>query len=49
MDEPSLGLAPILVQEVFRVIKEINATGGTTILWWNRTPAWPSPSRTGAT
>jgi len=32
MDEPSLGLAPILVQEVFRVIKEINANGGTTIL-----------------
>ncbi len=31
MDEPSLGLAPILVQEVFRVIKEINATGGTMI------------------
>ena len=31
MDEPSLGLAPILVQEVFRVIKEIN-TSGTTIL-----------------
>jgi branched-chain amino acid transport system ATP-binding protein len=32
MDEPSLGLAPILVQEVFRVIKEINTAGGTTIL-----------------
>ncbi|HSB71600.1 MAG TPA: ABC transporter ATP-binding protein [Candidatus Methylomirabilis sp.] len=32
MDEPSLGLAPILVQEVFRVIKEINATRGTTLL-----------------
>ena len=32
MDEPSLGLAPILVQEVFRVIKEINADGATTIL-----------------
>ncbi len=31
MDEPSLGLAPILVQEVFRVIKEINAKGGTMI------------------
>jgi len=31
MDEPSLGLAPILVQEVFRVIKEIN-TRGTTVL-----------------
>jgi len=32
MDEPSLGLAPILVQEVFRVIKEINAQRGTMIL-----------------
>ena len=32
LDEPSLGLAPILVQEVFRVIKEINASGGATIL-----------------
>lgn len=31
MDEPSLGLAPILVQEVFRVIKEINVKGGTMI------------------
>ena len=32
MDEPSLGLAPILVQEVFRVIKEINVKRGTTLL-----------------
>src|SRR5512136_538985 len=31
LDEPSLGLAPVLVQEVFRVIKEIN-NAGTTIL-----------------
>ncbi len=31
MDEPSLGLAPVLVQEVFKAIKEIN-TVGTTIL-----------------
>ena len=31
MDEPSLGLAPILIQEVFKVIKEIN-NAGTTIL-----------------
>jgi branched-chain amino acid transport system ATP-binding protein len=31
MDEPSLGLAPILVQEVFRVIKEINVRRGTTV------------------
>lgn len=31
LDEPSLGLAPVLVQEVFRVIKKISQ-GGTTIL-----------------
>ncbi|MGO9121972.1 MAG: ABC transporter ATP-binding protein [Desulfomonilaceae bacterium] len=32
MDEPSLGLAPVLVQEVFRVIKDINKTGTTILL-----------------
>jgi branched-chain amino acid transport system ATP-binding protein len=32
MDEPSLGLAPILFKEVFRTIKEINETIGTTVL-----------------
>ncbi len=32
MDEPSLGLAPILVKEVFDIIKEINAQGKTILL-----------------
>jgi branched-chain amino acid transport system ATP-binding protein len=32
LDEPSMGLSPLLVKEVFRVIKEINAAKGTTIL-----------------
>jgi branched-chain amino acid transport system ATP-binding protein len=32
MDEPSLGLAPVLVQEVFRVIKEIKEAGTTILL-----------------
>ncbi len=32
MDEPSLGLAPILVQEVFRIISEINGAGTTILL-----------------
>jgi branched-chain amino acid transport system ATP-binding protein len=32
MDEPSLGLAPILIQEVFKVIKEINQAGATILL-----------------
>lgn len=32
LDEPSLGLAPILVAEVFRVIREISAAGVTVLL-----------------
>jgi branched-chain amino acid transport system ATP-binding protein len=32
LDEPSLGLAPLMVEEVFRVIKEINALGVTVLL-----------------
>jgi len=32
LDEPSLGLSPILVQEIFRIIKEINAEEKTTLL-----------------
>jgi branched-chain amino acid transport system ATP-binding protein len=31
-DEVSLGLAPIVVQEVFRVLREINAESGTGLL-----------------
>jgi branched-chain amino acid transport system ATP-binding protein len=32
LDEPSLGLAPILVQQVFKTIKEINEQGTTVLL-----------------
>jgi len=32
VDEPSLGLAPLLVAEVFRVIKEIQGSGVTILL-----------------
>jgi branched-chain amino acid transport system ATP-binding protein len=32
LDEPSLGLAPVLVQEVFRVIKQIQQSGTTILL-----------------
>ena len=32
LDEPSMGLAPILVDEIFSVIKEINKTGTTILL-----------------
>jgi branched-chain amino acid transport system ATP-binding protein len=32
LDEPSLGLAPIMVEEMFRVIAEINRAGVTVLL-----------------
>ncbi|MBS4214955.1 ABC transporter ATP-binding protein [Neobacillus rhizophilus] len=32
LDEPSLGLAPIMVQEIFRIIEEINSRGTTILL-----------------
>jgi branched-chain amino acid transport system ATP-binding protein len=32
LDEPSMGLAPIIVQEIFRVIAEINKAGITLLL-----------------
>jgi len=32
LDEPSLGLAPLLVRTIFRTIREINATRGVTIV-----------------
>ena len=32
LDEPSLGLAPLLVQEIFRIVKRINQEEKTTIL-----------------
>ena len=32
LDEPSLGLAPIIVQEIFRIIGEINRSGTTVLL-----------------
>jgi branched-chain amino acid transport system ATP-binding protein len=32
LDEPSMGLAPLLVQEIFNIIQEINETGTTILL-----------------
>nr|WP_283102136.1 ABC transporter ATP-binding protein [Olsenella intestinalis] len=32
LDEPSMGLAPILVQEIFDIIKELNRQGTTILL-----------------
>ena len=32
LDEPSLGLAPLLVTEIFRIIRELNEREGVTVL-----------------
>lgn len=32
LDEPSMGLAPLLVKEIFNIIKEINSEGTTILL-----------------
>jgi branched-chain amino acid transport system ATP-binding protein len=32
LDEPSAGLAPVVVQQVFEVVRRIRATGGLTVL-----------------
>lgn len=32
LDEPSMGLAPLIVTDIFKIIKEINETGTTVLL-----------------
>lgn len=32
MDEPSMGLAPLMVKNIFEIIKMVNKEDGTTIL-----------------
>jgi len=32
LDEPSLGLAPLIVRKIFQIIREINAEGTTVFL-----------------
>jgi branched-chain amino acid transport system ATP-binding protein len=32
LDEPSLGLAPIMAAEIFRIVADLNATGMTVLL-----------------
>ena len=31
LDEPSLGLAPLIVQQIFEIIKKVNEDNNTTI------------------
>ena len=49
LDEPSLGLAPLIVKQIFDAIRELNATRGSPSFWSSRTPTTRSSSRTAAT
>ena len=40
MDEPSLGLAPIIVDEVFDIISRVNERPISLCCWSSRTPTW---------
>jgi hypothetical protein len=49
LDEPSLGLSPILVKEIFRIIRAPSTGRASPFCWWSRTPNGPfHVSRCGA-
>jgi branched-chain amino acid transport system ATP-binding protein len=39
LDEPSMGLAPLIIEKIFQVIKDINASGVTVFLVEQKAPA----------
>ena len=47
MDEPSLGLAPLIVRDIFSIIKEINKRGVTILLIEQNANMAPSTADTG--
>ena len=40
LDEPSMGLSPLLVREIFSIIREINQEGHDGHCWSNRMHSW---------
>ena len=45
LDEPSMGLAPQLVEEIFGIVKGLNENEGVASCWPSRTPTWRCGSR----
>ena len=43
LDEPSLGLAPVIVDKIYEIIREINRAGSRSCSW-SRTRTTPSTS-----
>jgi branched-chain amino acid transport system ATP-binding protein len=49
LDEPGLGLAPLVVKSIFETISQINRTEGLRYSSWNKTPSSPSLPLSAAT
>ena len=49
LDEPSLGLAPMLVEEIFGIVQRLVSRRSSPCCWSSRTPPWRWPSPTTAT
>ena len=42
LDEPSMGLAPLLIHEIFNISPCSTRKKRSRFFWWNRMPNWPS-------
>jgi branched-chain amino acid transport system ATP-binding protein len=40
LDEPSFGLAPLVVQDIFRIMRRIGQEQGSACCWWSRMRRW---------
>jgi len=40
LDEPSFGLAPLIVRDLFGILGKINARTRSPSWWWSRTRNW---------
>jgi branched-chain amino acid transport system ATP-binding protein len=49
LDEPSMGLAPQIVEEVFNIVKTSTPRKRSPSCWPSRTPTWRSSTPTTAT
>jgi branched-chain amino acid transport system ATP-binding protein len=49
LDEPSMGLAPQIVGEIFQIVRDLNQKEGVSICSASRMPMWPSRTPTTAT
>ena len=49
LDEPSMGLAPMIIQQIFRIISEINKPPASRSCWSSRTPSRRCPAPTART